>query len=286
MTDQLIAPSSPAPQPAPQPAAPARPPRRSRATAALESAGEMVRFWAGVFRSLRQAWAYPSEVFRQAGILILSSGPVIWFMQIAVWAVVTVNVHYLTTQFGVRSYVGSVNVLVNLRGTAPEMWGWILAAKVGCGMVAELGSMRINEEIDALKVMGIQARPYLVGTRVLAAWIAMPFMYLIGLGLGYLSGTFFAVHVMGTASAGGYAHTFWAFQSPLDLLFSLIWAMVLGTVIILVACYFGYTAKGGPVGVGRNTAKSMIVNMILISVIGMAFEQLFWGGFPNSPIAN
>ena len=62
--------------------------------------------------------------------------------------------------------------------------------------------------------------------------------------------------------------------------------MTMATAIVLVGCYYGYNASGGPVGVGKNTAKSMIVNMILISVIGMMFEQFFWGGFPNSPIAN
>ena len=265
-----------------------RAPRRSsgRVVTALANAGHMLDFFLGTIRSLGKAWRYPSEVMRQAGILILSSGIVIWFMQITLWAVVSINIHYLTTQFGIRSYVGSVNTLVSLRGTAPEMWGWILAAKVGCGLVAEVGSMRINEEIDAMKVMGIHSRPYLVGTRVLAAWIAMPFMYLVGLGVGYLSGAFFSVVVMGTASSGGYGHTFWAFQGPLDLFFSSLWAMVLGTVIVLVSCYYGYTAKGGPVGVGQATAKSMVLNMILISVIGMSFEQIFWGGFPNSPIAN
>lgn len=262
----------------------AAPVRRVRS--GITSAGEMVDFVLRTLRSLANVRLYVSEVFRQAGILVLSSGLVIWFMQITLFAVVSINVHYLTTQFGVRSYVGSVNVLVNLRGTAPEMWGWILAAKVGCGLVAEIGSMRINEEIDAMQVMGVRPQAYLVGTRLIAAWIAMPFMYLISLGLGYLSAWVVVVDVMGTASAGGYAHTFWAFQSPLDLFFSLTWAMVLGTIIVLVSCYFGYTAKGGPVGVGRNTAKAMVVNMILISVVGMTFEQLFWGGFPNSPIAN
>ncbi|WP_020498645.1 ABC transporter permease [Sciscionella marina] len=259
---------------------------RARVTRGLAGAGEIVSFTLQAVGSVGQTWRYVTETLRQAGILILSSGVVIWFMQITIWAVVSINDHYLTTQFGVRSYIGSVNTLVGLRGTAPEMWGWILAAKVGCSIVAELGSMRINEEVDAMHVMGVPPRPYLVGTRLVAAWIAMPFIYLVGLGLGYLSGWLFVVMVMQTDSSGGYGHTFWAFQSPLDLLFSLIWAMTLGTVIILVSCYYGYTAKGGPVGVGRNTAKSMIVNMVLISVIGMAFEQLFWGGFPNSPIAN
>jgi phospholipid/cholesterol/gamma-HCH transport system permease protein len=166
------------------------------------------------------------------------------------------------------------------------MWGWILSAKVGCGLVAELGSMRISEEIDALEVMGIPPKPYLVGTRILAAWLAMPFLYLVGLALSHVGSYLVIIYMLKTVSEGGFFQVFWAFQSPADLLFSMLWMLILGTLIVLVSCYFGYTARGGPVGVGQNTARSMVVNMVLVSVIGMFCQQLFWGGFPNAPIGN
>jgi phospholipid/cholesterol/gamma-HCH transport system permease protein len=247
---------------------------------------DMLRFFADVARAIPKARAYSSEVFRQTGILILSSGLIIWFMELLVGAVFAVQGHYLTRQFGAGGYVGIFPALGGLRTCAPEMWGWILAAKVGCGLVAELGSARISEEIDALEVMGVPSRPYLVATRVLAALIAMPFLYIVGLGLLYVSSWFVVVHVLGTVSEGGFFEILWAFQSPLDLLFSMIWTVVLGTVVVLVGCYYGYTASGGPVGVGMNTAKSMVVNMVLVSVVGLVAQQAFWGGFPNAPIAN
>jgi phospholipid/cholesterol/gamma-HCH transport system permease protein len=247
---------------------------------------DMLRFFGEVAKAIPKTRMYSSEIFRQTGILILSSGLIIWFMELLIGAVFAVQGHYITRQFGAGGYVGIFPALGGLRTCAPEMWGWILAAKVGCGLVAELGSARISEEIDALEVMGVQPKPYLVATRVLAALIAMPFLYIVGLGLLYVSSWFVVVHVLGTVSEGGFFTILWAFQSPLDLLFSLIWTVVLGTIVVLVGCYYGYNAKGGPVGVGLNTAKSMVVNMVLVSLVGLIAQQAFWGGFPNAPIAN
>ncbi|HTF52528.1 MAG TPA: ABC transporter permease [Pseudonocardia sp.] len=247
---------------------------------------EMIIFFGQAFAAIPRTRKYASEIFRQTGILILSSGLIIWFMELLIGAVFAVQGHYLTRQFGAGGYVGIFPALGGLRTCAPEMWGWILAAKVGCGLVAEIGSARISDEIDALEVMGVESKPYLIATRLIAALIAMPFLYIIGLGLLYLSSWFMVVHVLHTVSEGGFLTVLWAFQSPLDVLFSMIWTMVLGTIVVLVGCYYGYTASGGPVGVGQNTAKSMVVNMVLVSVIGLIAQQAFWGGFPNAPIAN
>ncbi len=259
---------------------------RDRLTTMLENAADMVRFSLAVVGALAKVRRYTSEVFRQTGIMILSSGLVIWFMEFIIGAVFGMDGGYLDSQFGARGYAGIVPALGDLRACSPLMWGWILSAKVGCGIVAELGSMRISEEVDAMEVMGIQPKPYLVGTRLLAAWIAMPFLYLVGLGLSYIGSYLMIGYVLKLVSPGGYFSVFWAFQSPLDLLFSLLWTMLLGTFVVLVACYYGFNASGGPVGVGKNTAKSMVVNMILVSAISMICQQLFWGGFPNSPVAN
>jgi phospholipid/cholesterol/gamma-HCH transport system permease protein len=246
----------------------------------------MIRFFGQVLASIPRTRKYSTEVLRQTGILILSSGLIIWFMELVIGAVFAVEGHYITRQFGAPGYVGVFPALGGLRTCAPEMWGWILSAKVGCGLVAELGSARISEEIDALEVMGIESKPYLVATRLIAAIIAMPFLYIVGLGMVYIASWFVAVHMLHTVSEGGFFTVLWAFQSPLDLLFSMLWTVVMGVIVVLVGCYYGYTASGGPVGVGQNTAKSMVVNMVLVSVIGLLCQQAFWGGFPNAPIAN
>lgn len=253
----------------------------------FEEAGRIVRFSGQTLVSIPHAVRrYPTEVFRQCGILILSSGLIIWFMLLMIGVVFAVQGHYITRQFGAPGYVGIYPALGGLRTAAPSMWGWILSAKVGCGLVAELGSMRISDEVDALETMGIAPKPYLVGTRVLAAMVAMPFLYVVGLGLLYIGSWFMVVKVLHTVSPGGFTNVLWSFQSPLDLGFSTIWTMVLGMLIILVGCYYGYTAKGGPVGVGINTSRSMVVNMVFVSLFGFIFHMLFWGGFANAPIAN
>jgi phospholipid/cholesterol/gamma-HCH transport system permease protein len=144
--------------------------------------------------------------------------------------------------------------------------------------------MRISDEIDALEVMGVPPVTFLAATRLLAAWIAFPFMYLAAVGIGYFASWLAVVEQIGDVSSGGYFLIFWMFQNPPDLLFSLIKGMVMATVIVLVGCYYGYTASGGPVGVGTATAKSMVLNIVLVHLIGMLCTQLFWGANPRAPI--
>jgi phospholipid/cholesterol/gamma-HCH transport system permease protein len=160
----------------------------------------------------------------------------------------------------------------DLREVIPYGFGYMMAAKVGTGIVAELGAMRISDEIDALEVMGVNPMIFLCGTRLLGAWMTLPFMYLAAIGIGY------------QVSAGGYFLIFWMFQNPPDVLFSLIKAMFMATAIVLVGCYYGYTASGGPVGVGTATAKSMVLNIVLVHIIGMLGTLIFWGANPRAPI--
>lgn len=289
MPSTRTGPAEPTPQaePAPQPQAPALlEPVRAAVVAKFATMVEMIVFCASAIATIPRTRQFASEVLRQIGYLVISSGLIIWFMQLMIGAVFAVEGNYLTRQFGAPGYVGIFPALGGLRTTAPEMWGWILAAKVGCGLVAEIGSARISEEIDALEVMGIEPKTYLIGTRVLAALVAMPFLYVTGVALSYVSSYLMIVHVLGTVSSAGFLTILWAFQNPLDLLFSTLWGLALGTIVILVGCYYGYTASGGPIGVGKNTAKSMLVNMVLVSVVGLLAQQAFWGGFPNAPIAN
>jgi phospholipid/cholesterol/gamma-HCH transport system permease protein len=164
------------------------------------------------------------------------------------------------------------------------VFGYMMAAKVGTGIVAELGAMRISEEIDALEVIGIDSMTFLCATRLLAAWIVLPFMYIAAIGVAYLASYIAVVQQIGYVSAGGYLLIFWQFQNPPDLLFSLIKGMTMATVIVLVACYYGYNAGGGPVGVGTATAKSMVLNLVLVNLIGMLGTQVFWGANPRAPI--
>ncbi|HEY3759261.1 MAG TPA: ABC transporter permease, partial [Solirubrobacteraceae bacterium] len=121
-------------------------------------------------------------------------------------------------------------------------------------------------------------------TRLLAAWLVLPFMYLAGIGGAFLASYIAVVQQVGVVSSGGYFLIFWQFQNPPDFIFSLLKAMFMATAIVLVGCYYGYNASGGPVGVGTATAKSMVLNLILVHLIGMLGTQIFWGANPRAPI--
>ena len=121
-------------------------------------------------------------------------------------------------------------------------------------------------------------------TRLLAAWLVLPFIYLAGIGGAFLASYIAVVQQVGVVSSGGYLLIFWQFQNPPDFLYSLIKAMFMATAIVLVGCYYGYNASGGPVGVGTATAKSMVLNLILVHIIVMLGTQIFWGANPRAPI--
>ena len=160
----------------------------------------------------------------------------------------------------------------------------MMAAKVGTGIVAELGSMRISDEIDALEVMGFDSMLYLCATRLLGMWLVLPFVYIAAVAFGFVGSYIAVVQQIGEVSAGGYFQIFWQFQNPVDLLYSAIKGMAMATMVVLVGCYYGYNVSGGPVGVGTATAKSMVVNIFGIHAIGLIGTQLFWGGNARAPI--
>src|ERR1700710_92139 len=224
------------------------------------------------------------ESLRQAGILIVGSTIVIWGLVFIIGLECGVEGAYQTESTGTPPYSGVFAAWCDLRELVPYAFGYMMAAKVGTGLVAELGSMRISDEIDALEVRGISSVTFLCATRLFAAWLVLPFVYIAAIGAGFVASYIAVVQQIGEVSSGGYFLIFWMFQNPPDLLYSLLKAMVMATAIVVVGCYYGYHASGGPVGVGRATAKSMVLNIVLVHLIGMLGTQLFWGANPRAPI--
>jgi phospholipid/cholesterol/gamma-HCH transport system permease protein len=252
----------------------------------LSSFGEIARFGGrivGLVYSGR-VLTFFGETLRQAGILILGSAVVIWGTVFILGLQCGLEGAYFTRAQGAPSYAGVFAAWCDLREVIPYAFGYMLAAKVGTGIVAEIGAMRISDEIDALEVMGVNPMIFLCATRLLAAWLTFPFIYLFGVGVGYFASWLAVVKQIAEVSSGGYFLIFWEFQNPPDLLFSLIKGMTMATVIVLVGCYYGYTASGGPVGVGTATAKSMVLNIVLVHIIGMLGTLVFWGANPRAPI--
>jgi phospholipid/cholesterol/gamma-HCH transport system permease protein len=252
----------------------------------LDSLGEITRFGGTVVGQVYsgRVFRFFGESLRQAGILILGSAVVIWGLVFIIGLQCGIEGAYLLRAQGAPAYAGVFSAWCDLRELIPYAFGYMMAAKVGTGIVAELGSMRISDEIDALEVMGVPPVTFLAATRLLAAWIALPFIYLVAIGVGYFASYLAVVKQIGDTSSGGYFLIFWMFQNPPDLLFSVIKGMVMATVIVLVGCYYGYTASGGPVGVGAATARSMALNIVLVHVIGMIGTLVFWGANPRAPI--
>jgi phospholipid/cholesterol/gamma-HCH transport system permease protein len=252
----------------------------------FSSVGEMFGFCGRVMGLVYsgRVFQFFGETLRQAGILILGSAMVIWGLVFISGLTCGIEGAYLNRSIGAPAYAGVFTAWCDLREIVPYAFGYMLAAKVGTGIVAELGSMRISDEIDALEVMGISSMTFLCATRLLAAWLVLPFMYLAGIGAGFFASYLAVVEQIGEVSSGGYFLIFWMFQNPPDLLYSVIKGMAMATVIVLVGCYYGYTASGGPVGVGTATAKSMFLNIVLVHVIGMLGSLTFWGANPRAPI--
>ncbi|HEX2411914.1 MAG TPA: ABC transporter permease [Solirubrobacteraceae bacterium] len=252
----------------------------------LASFGEIVRFCSTVVAEVfsLKVFRFFGEALRQAGLLVLSSTLVIWGLIFIIGLQCGIEGAYFNRAVGAPAYAGVFAAWCDLRELVPYAFGYMMAAKVGTGIVAELGSMRISDEIDALEVMGISSMTFLCATRLLAAWLVLPFMYLAGIGAGFFASYLAVVEQIGEVSSGGYLLIFWMFQNPPDLIYSVIKAMAMATVIVLVGCYYGYTASGGPVGVGTATAKSMVLNIVLVHLIGMLGTQVFWGANPRAPI--
>ncbi len=252
----------------------------------LDSFGEIARFGvrlAGLIYSGR-VMRFLGETIRQAGILILGSAVIIWIFVFTLGLQCGIQGAYFFRAQGAPSYAGLFSAFCDLREAMPYAFGYILSAKVGTGIVAEIGAMRISDEIDALEVMGVPPATFLCATRLLAAWIVLPFIYVVGIGVMYLASYFAVVEQVGDVSSGGYTLIFWMFQDPTDLVFSLIKGMAMATVIVVVGCYYGYTASGGPVGVGTATAKSMAFNIVAVHILGMLGTVVFWGANPRLPI--
>ncbi len=252
----------------------------------VESFGELVKFSMRVMREVfgLRVLRFFGEALRQAGILILSSTLVIWGLVFIIGLECGIEGAYFNRSVGSPAYAGVFSAWCDLRELVPYSFGYMMAAKVGTGIVAELGSMRISDEIDALEVMGISSMTFLCATRLLAAWMVLPFVYIAAVGAGFFASYLAVVQQIGEVSSGGFFLIFWMFQNPPDLLYSVIKGMAMATVIVLVGCYYGYNAGGGPVGVGTATAKSMVVNLVLVHLIGMLGTQLFWGANPRAPI--
>ncbi|PND54522.1 ABC transporter permease [Mycobacterium sp. ENV421] len=181
---------------------------------------------------------------------------------------------------GVEVFTGFFAALVNVRIAAPVVTGIALAATVGAGATAELGAMRVGEEIDALEVIGVKSIAFLASTRIVAAAVVILPLYGLAMVMAFLSPQIVTTVLYGQSS-GTYNHYFRTFLRPDDVFWSFVVAAVMAVVVMVTHCYYGYTAAGGPVGVGEAVGRSMRFSLVAVVVVAMAASLALYGVDPN-----
>jgi phospholipid/cholesterol/gamma-HCH transport system permease protein len=254
--------------------------------ASLEQYGDQLMFYVKALlwapRAIRR---YPREIintlaeitFGRGGLsLIAGSAGVIAFLAFFAGTEVGIQGYASLSQIGVAKFSAFISAYFNTREVAPLVSAIALAATVGCGYTARLGAMRISEEIDALEVMGVPSLPFLVTTRMIAAFIAVIPLYIVALCASYLSPRLITIYVYGQ-SAGTYDHYFLQFLPPIDMLWSFGKLLILSVAIILIHCYYGYTASGGPAGVGMAVGRAIRTSLVTVVVADFFLSFAIWG---------
>lgn len=264
----------------------------SRTVDGLSRLGDQFTFHARVITSipatLKRYWREVTRLVAQvafgSGTLLAGGGSVVVIFAISFFAGSQIGLEGYRglNLVGLAPLSGVMSAIANTREVAPLVAAITLAAKVGTGFTAQLGAMRISEEIDALEVMAIPSLRYLVTTRMIAALIAVVPLYLVGLFASYMATALAVIRVKGQ-SEGTYGYYFSLFLSPNDIWLSLIKVMVFAVVVTLVHCYYGYTATGGPEGVGRAAGRALRTSIVFLAFTDVAMTIALWGLKPQVP---
>jgi phospholipid/cholesterol/gamma-HCH transport system permease protein len=218
-----------------------------------------------------------------AGALVVGGGMFFVIASISFFTGTEVGLEGFTglQQIGAEAFTGIVSSLANTREITPIVAGVALAAQVGAGFTAQIGAMRISDEIDALEVMGVDSFVYLVATRVWAAMLAMVPLYLAALFSSYLATQLIVTKFFGLPS-GTYTYYFRLFLPPIDIFDSFVKAMIFALVVALVHCYYGFRASGGPAGVGVAVGRAIRVSIIAVVVLDLLLSLVMFGGASNT----
>ncbi len=252
----------------------------------LDDLGDQLSFYlralAWTPRALRR---YSREILRLLAEVSFGSGAlaviggtvgVIAMLSLFTGTVVGLQGFAALDQIGSSALTGFISAYFNTREIAPLVAGLALSATVGCGFTAQLGAMRISEEIDALETMAVPSLPFLVTTRIIAGFVAVVPLYVIGLLSSYLASRGITTVFYGQ-SAGTYDHYFNLFLPPVDVLWSFGKVLVFSLVIILTHCFYGYRASGGPAGVGVAVGRAVRTAIVTTSLLDFFLSLAIWG---------
>lgn len=265
-----------------------------RVVGKLKEWGRQVRFWGVTFAAIpltirkyhHEVGRILSEIAFGSGAIIVGGSTigVVVLLSAMTGAGVGLSGYVGLDVIGLAPLSGFISAYGNTRELAPLIGAIAFAAHVGSRFTAQLGSMRISEEIDAVEVMAIRSLPYMVTTRVLAALIAVVPMYLVALFSSY-GATQVIITGLFHQSSGTYQHYFRLLISSSDIIYSVIKIMVFCVAVTMIHCYHGYNASGGPEGVGRATGTAIRTSIIVVTVLDMILSLLFWGSNPGISIS-
>lgn len=237
-------------------------------------------------RALRN---HPKEVLRLiaeismgTGALALIGGTVavVGFLTLASGGTIAIQGFSSLGNIGVEALTGFFSAFINVRIAAPVIAGIGLSATIGAGSTAQIGAMRISEEIDALESMAISAVPYVVSTRVLAGMLSILPLYSLALVASFLAGRFTTVVIFGQSS-GLYDHYFTTFLDPVDVAWSFVQVLVMAILVMLVHTFYGFNAAGGPSGVGTAVGRAVRLSLICVVAVTLLVSLALYGGSGN-----
>jgi phospholipid/cholesterol/gamma-HCH transport system permease protein len=223
-----------------------------------------------------------AEISMGAGTLAMIGGTVVivGFLTLATGGVLAIQGYSSLGNIGIEALTGFLSAFINVRIAAPVVAGIGLAATFGAGVTAQLGAMRINEEIDALETMGIRPIEYLVSTRIVAGMLAITPLYSIAVIMSFVAAQFTTVVLLGQ-SGGLYDHYFYTFLNPIDLLWSFLQAILMALTILLIHTYFGYFASGGPSGVGAAVGNAVRTSLVVVVSVTLLVSLSIYGANGN-----
>jgi phospholipid/cholesterol/gamma-HCH transport system permease protein len=248
---------------------------RDSLIAAWMRIGAQTRFYAKTLRAIPDAVInYRTELLRLIAQMGLGSGAlavvggtvaIVGFLTMTTGALVAVQGYNQLGSVGVEALTGFASAFFNVRLIVPGTTSVALSATIGAGATAQIGAMRINEEVDALEVIGIRSVTYLASTRVLAGVIVVIPLYCVAVMMAFLAARVGTTAIYGQGS-GVYDHYFNTFLNPTDLIWSFFQCVAMTVVIMLVHTYYGYTASGGPAGVGEAVGRAVRTSMVIAAV--------------------
>lgn len=256
----------------------------------LDSFGKLAWFAAQALGEIPHALRYYrrevlrliAEIGMGTGAMAVIGGTVaiVCFVTLSAGTLIAIQGYASLGNIGVEAVTAGLAALVNIRIVAPITTGHALASTVGAGATAQLGAMRIAEEVDALEVMGIKSVSYLVSTRILAGMVVIVPLYAMAIIMNFLSAQLMTTVFYGQ-SAGTYDHYFRTLLRLDDVGWSFVQGIIIAIVVMINHCYFGYNASGGPVGVGEAVGRSMRASLVYIVLIVLSASLALYGTNPN-----